>query len=77
METSRYLCVRAGESGGTLSSDVDADPLQNRAVSGAAEGLQRPPSGLVLGKVKPHVFTQTTLLQYFRSAHFIWIKHVF
>lgn len=77
MGTSRYLWERAGGRGGTFSSDVDADPQQNCAVSGAAEGLQKPQNGLVLGKVKLHVFAQTTLLQYFRSAHFIWIKDVF
>lgn len=77
METSRYLWERAGGRGETLSSDVDADPLQECAVSGAAEGLQKPQNVLVLDKVKLHVFTQTTLLQYFRGAHFIWIKDVF
>lgn len=60
-----------------MSSDVDTDPLWNRAVTGAAEGVQKPQNGLVLGKVKPHVFTQTTLLQYFRSTRFIWIRDVF
>lgn len=77
METSEYLWDGAGGRGGILSSDVDAAPLQNRAVSGAAEGAQKPQNGSVLGKVKPHVFKKTTILQFFRSTHFIWIKDVF
>lgn len=45
METSRYLWERAGGRDGGLSSDV-ADPLQSRAVSGAAaEGVQEPQNG--------------------------------
>lgn len=75
METSKYLWERAGGRGGALSSDLDADLLQSRAVS----GVQKPQNGSVLGKVKPHVFTRTqiVLLQYFRSTNFLWIKDVF
>lgn len=57
-----------------MSSDLGADPLQSRAV----RAVQKPQNGSDLGKVEPRVFTQTqtTLLQYFRSTHFLWIKDV-